>query len=91
MCVSGEGVARGGGVGLATASPGSVEFVAAASLRVVTRLRLPPRPVAPKTVLATSPDPKGACMAPETTELLEPAPSYRLAIKDRLQHRIVLA
>ena len=37
-----------------------------ASGRAVMRLRLPPRAVAPKTVLATSPDPKGACMSPGT-------------------------
>ena len=29
------------------------------------RLRLPRRAAAPKTVLATSPDPKGACMSPD--------------------------
>ena len=61
-------------VGLAMASPGSVEFAAAASRSAVMRLRLPWRAAAPKTVLATSPDPKGACISPAASEWLEPAP-----------------
>ena len=43
------------------------------------RLRLPPRAVAPKTVLATSPDPKEACMSPDASEAFEPAQFLRRA------------
>ena len=68
------GRGRGGGVVLAMAPPGSVQFVAVVSRRAVVRLRLPPRAVGPKTVLATSPDPKGACMSSGASEWLEPAP-----------------
>ena len=78
------------------ASPGSVICRAAASRHAVTRLRLPRRAAAPKTVLATSPDPKGACMsldAARTRPILPPTfclgslDCYSIGAKARQQSR----
>ena len=62
----------------------------------MTRLRLPRRAAAPKTVLATSPDPKGACMsldAARTRPILPPTfclgslDCYSIGAKARQQSR----